>query len=485
MKKTLKNLVIFTSLFAVSIFSSYFITLSVIQTKNELTSKEKFFNELKTLDDYSIKKVYININDNINNHKIDVNLKDCKINLSSLNDEVNISLDSKISINLDYSEFLNAGLTFLDNEVFLKSCSELLGDENISFKVDTISNLISSLTNSTILENGFSLDDLFNFNLLNNMYNSLKETKNSQEMHCFLIELNDYDSAIEFVTDEEYKLMSLETTAPLRINQSTTINIKATDILKEEQSKIEKPKDSFKSIDVVFDVVSNLISRFDKTNGKGVSINIGDYTSNTPLLIKKDDKPFISFIGRIDVLNKQELDDYKFILNGLVELYLGSFTLKVNANAYLIDGVIYFETQTNDKGSIKLDTIESVLNSTTLDIPNMIYSLIDALGISKEIDDNYKLFKEFNIDDDSIELKLHMPFINQEENKSNIVDIKLDYDKTDNSFDKLYIPSISIENIDICDFSLSLNEEIATIPNINIQEYPSFDEFIINLFKNI
>lgn len=481
MKKGLKVSIIVLLFAGIVGTSGHFIGVSVSENIRLSKVTDTFKAKLKNDKNYHAKHVNLSFFDQNTNHNLEFRIQDFYLNLDDNN---NYKWQGELNVFYDYLEIYSGSAAILDNNVYLKTVSSTIVNENITFNSSSLSELKDSYNNSTLIDQKI-FDFAFSFEIFEKLEENLKHIE-TKDKTTFLFEspLKEYNSTLMFYTDRDCNLTKLKTLTSLEF-ENTLISIDASNIEVLPFVRISKPEGEFKSVQPLIDGTNDILKGFDIETGKGISFVLGDLETTKPISIYREEDLMAQLLGEFTIFNKDDKDDFIINYNGSLEFFMSSTSLPdVNVDITLKDDVFYISFIDKLNGSLKLSTVEEVFeinkDSLVTSIKSLMFNIVDLIGINHSFNNDYYFMKNLEVTDNSITTSLSLPVQTEEEiNKE--ISVQILY--KDSKFEKLNFGEVSYQNYTIKDLTLSLKNEIPEKPIINTEDFRSYDEIIKNLIS--
>ena len=346
MKNYVKYPLIFIGSFAAS-FLVFFWALPALTRhidRGELSNEDKFFNEIKTLDNYEINDAVFTLAKNVTKDNIETKevyniVADLKLDASDVD---NLKLAGAIDIyyNVTYNNFVSPiisfDFTYVDSSLYLNTDDIFFGKQNISFELKNFTDILNILPLD-------SITNYFDLNLIFGYLCDIEEVNPNGEDYLyktFSLNIPDFQTEVIFRTDEDFKLTELFTRKgqEFKLEDGLTLSINASNIIKGEKVNIITPNpDDYINLDNLLLSTSNL---FTSLNNEGIGLK-GDLS--------------VSF-ANINLINFNEISiDINKDYNAFINIKEGALGLEGNIRVY--DNVGYIE---NSKEKI---TPESLFES--------------------------------------------------------------------------------------------------------------------------
>ena len=217
MKNYVKYPLIFIGSFAAS-FLVFFWALPALTRhidRGELSNEDKFFNEIKTLDNYEINDAVFTLTKNVTKDNIETKevyniVTDLKLDASDVD---NLKLAGAIDIyyNVTYNNFVSPiisfDFTYVDSSFYLNTDDIFFGKQNISFELKNFTDILNILPLD-------SITDYFDLNLIFGYLSDIEEVNPNGEDYLyktFSLNIPDFQTEVIFRTDEDFKLTELFT----------------------------------------------------------------------------------------------------------------------------------------------------------------------------------------------------------------------------------------------------------------------------------
>ena len=238
--------------------------------QNDISNEDRFFSEIKTVDNYSIKDaniVYYTTQLNNDKEVID-RVYDVKFDVDlNLKDMENIKAKGAITVDYSYlygtgvNRLIDADFYYVDNSIYIDSKSGFLGTNDYTFKESSLMNLISSLMGDD--------QSYLDLNLIFGYFSNIKEVKENDkyiyDTKTFKMEIEEFKTAIIFKADKNYKLTSLYTAGGQDFSfngGSSKLRLSALNIKKGEEVNVELPSNyqDYKPIDDLLNSLGGLLT---------------------------------------------------------------------------------------------------------------------------------------------------------------------------------------------------------------------------------
>ena len=481
MRKWLRNTLICLVCAGVTTTAGYFIGVEVSENIRLSKANETFVEKLENANNFNIKHLNMNFFDEVTSHYFSFKLNN--LDLQIVDDE-NCNLKTDIQIFYDYMEIYSGSAVFLDKIFYLETNESSIINENLTFTSTALFSLKDAINNTT-----FSDIHLFDFDFKLDIFSQHKDeisqVKNDdRETFLFEMPVKKYNTKLMFYSDKEFNLNKFKSSTPFEL-EDTLLSIDASNISYVEKIEIKKPENNFLTLESLINSSSNFLNCFNKENGKGISLNLGGSENNLPLLIYSNDVLLADLQGKLNVYNKNEND--KFVLNykGKLNLYIAELELPDSEIEITIqDEILYLKFGSLLKASVKMSTLEKVLQINQQEFSNkikeLLFDFIDLAGINKSFNEDYVFVKNIEENDGVINTTISIPV--QESEQEN-TDLNTYIEMENNKFKSIYTSDISYENYTISNIFVTFNDELDEKPVIDPSEYTQYDTIIENLLN--
>lgn len=471
MRTFIKYLLIFLTPFCIS-FSFFFGAYPVIQrnlNENKISNEDKFFNELKNINTYSIKDANLTlykINNELESKPIsDVYNINLNININPL-DSLDIKANGRIHIKysnakgINNLDILDTNFTYFDKNIYFDNFG-LIYNKPIYFNIDNFYNLFTNFA--------YRLPESLDLDSFINCLSDIKEIKEANsdfviyKTKSFLLNYN--DNKLVLRSDENYVLNSIFTLAneDIKINDDYYLRVNISNIKKGTVVSVIKPNKEFNNMD---NLIEAIVKRNNKIKvDKGSSININEFS--------------IEYLNKINITsnNLRVDDDLKgnfYIYNpNEIKLNLTNLVnLSIKGDIRIYDNKIYFQSFLDEnKSYIDLNILLNEMKKNKIPTGDFTY-FYNKLNK----DSTYSIINQINSSDNSSVITLnnnlenkdsYINFYHQNKNLTNInltnfviddfvVNTNLILSETYNSFENDYNNFNSSEYIDKTDILISL-----------------------------
>ncbi len=458
----LKYLLIFLIPFCIS-FSFFFGAYPVIQrnlNENQISNEDKFINELKNINTYSIKDA------NLTLYKVNNRLESKPISdVYNINLNINInpldSLDIKTNgrINIKYSNakginnlnILDTNFTYLDKNIYFDNFG-LVYNKPIYFNLDNFYNLFDNFA--------YQLPESLNLNSFINCLSNIKEIKEANsdfviyKTKTFLLNYN--ENKLVLRTDENYILNSIFTLAneDIQINDDYYLRVNITNIKKGTVVSVIKSSKDFIHVDNLMDSIVNRNNKIKMA--KGSSININEFSieySNKVNINANNLRVDDDLNGNFYIYNPNEI---KLSLTNLVNL-------SIKGDIRIYDDKIYFQSFLDEnKSYIDLNVLSTEMKKNKIATGDLTY-FYNKLNK----DSTYSIINQINSNDVNTFITLN----NNLENKDSYINF---YHQNKN------LTNINVTNFVIDDYIVNSNLILSETYNDFKNDYNNFnkDEYI-------
>ena len=446
---------------------------------NNITST--FVEKLEKTNCYKAKHLNLDFFDKETSHHFSLKFTDFELKIG-----VNDTYDFKgeLKFYYDYLEIYSGSAVFLDEIFYLETHESMLIDDNFSFSAESLKSFRESFNSSTLLDTKI-FDFSFNLNIFDDFDQNIKEikTKDPNEF-LFEIPLNKYNSTVLFYTDADCQLRKMKTLTAIEL-ENTLLSMDASNIEFSDYIIIKKPDLKYESLTSLLDGANDILQKFNKETGKGISLALGNSTLNQPLSIYREDDLIASLLGELNIYNKTNNEDFLINYKGNLEFYIVDEPLPdVTVDITLTDDVFYISFGDLTKGSLKMSTIEQIfeINKDELisQIKSLIFNIVDLIGINYSFNEDYRFIRSIDVVEERITTTLSIPVTNEEETNT---DFSFEITTKNSKFESFTFGEISYENYKISNLSMSINGELPEKPIINKEDYRSYDEIIKNLIN--
>ena len=446
---------------------------------NNITST--FVEKLEKTNCYKAKHLNLDFFDQETSHHFSLKFTDFELKIG-----VNDTYDFKgeLKFYYDYLEIYSGSAVFLDEIFYLETHESMLIDDNFSFSAESLKSFRESFNSSTLLDTKI-FDFSFNLNIFDDFDQNIKEikTKDPNEF-LFEIPLNKYNSTVLFYTDADCQLRKMKTLTAIEL-ENTLLSMDASNIEFSDYIIIKKPDLKYESLTSLLDGANDILQKFNKETGKGISLALGNSTLNQPLSIYREDDLIASLLGELNIYNKTNNEDFLINYKGNLEFYIIDEPLPdVTVDITLTDDVFYISFGDLTKGSLKMSTIEQIfeINKDELisQIKSLIFNIVDLIGINYSFNEDYRFIRSIDVVEERITTTLSIPVTNEEETNT---DFSFEITTKNSKFESFTFGEISYENYKISNLSMSINGELPEKPIINKEDYRSYDEIIKNLIN--
>ena len=446
---------------------------------NNITST--FVERLKKTNCYKAKHLNLDFFDQETSHHFSLKFTDFELKIG-----VNDTYDFKgeLKFYYDYLEIYSGSAVFLDEIFYLETHESMLIDDNFSFSAESLKSFRESFNSSTLLDTKI-FDFSFNLNIFDDFDQNIKEikTKDPNEF-LFEIPLNKYNSTVLFYTDADCQLRKMKTLTAIEL-ENTLLSMDASNIEFSDYIIIKKPDLKYESLTSLLDGANDILQKFNKETGKGISLSLGNSALNQPLSIYREDDLIASLLGELNIYNKTNNEDFLINYKGNLEFYIIDEPLPdVTVDITLTDDVFYISFGDITKGSLKMSTIEQIfeINKDELvsQIKSLIFNIVDLIGINYSFNEDYRFIRSIDVVEEKITTTLSIPVTKEEETNT---DFSFEITTKNSKFESFTFGEISYENYKISNLAMSINDELPEKPIINKEDYRSYDEIIKNLIN--
>ena len=481
MKKWIKVVIFSAFCSAVVGTAGYFIGVNVTNNIRLSKATEFFINNLKSNKKYSIKNLNFDFFDTKTSHCFGLNLNDVELEIDQNN---NCNFKSEMTFTYDYIEIYTGSAVFLENSFYLTTESSLLTTENIYFNTSSLKEFRESFNNTTLVDVDI-FDFNFNLDIFDDFENKIKKIDtNDQTTFVFELPVKTHNSTLTFYSDDEFNIKKMKTATALEY-ENTLISIDASNISFIDDINIEKPTNNFVDFNLILNNTANILDNFSAEDGPGLSIILGNKDNDLPLLFTYKEQDIFGIYGTLNIYNKNENDDFIFTFDGLIDIYLGERIIEGSPlKVTVMNSVYYIDIGEYLSGSIKSETLQNVfqVNKEELELQtkDMLYNLIDLMGINRSFNEEYVLLKEINEAKDSFTTIISFPVqkIN-EMNEEFSIAIGFNEDK----ISSISISDISYKDVSISNTFIQFGNELSEKPEINPDDYSELDEVVENLIN--
>lgn len=458
----LKYFLIFLIPFCIG-FSFFFGAYPVIQrnlNENKISNEDKFFNELKNINTYSIKDANLTlykVNNELESKPIsDVYNINLNININPL-DSLGIKANGKI--NIEYSNakginnlaILDSNFTYLDKNIYFDNFG-LVYNKPIYFNLDNFYNFFDNLA--------YQLPESLDLNSFINCLSNIKEIKEANsdfviyKTKTFLLNCN--ENKLVLRTDENYILSSIFTLTneDIKINDDYYLRVNINNIKKGTVVSVIKPNKEFNNVD---NLMSSLANRNNKIKeDKGSSINISEFMveySNKISISANNIRIDDDLKGNFYIYNPNEI---KLNLTNLVNL-------SIKGDIRIYDNKIYFPSFLDEnKSYIDLNILLNEMKKNKIPTGDLTY-FYNKLNK----DSTYSIINQISNSDTNTVFTLN----NNLENKDSFINF---YHQNKN------LTNINLTNFVIDDFIVNSNLILSETYNDFKNDYSNFnkDEYI-------
>ena len=446
---------------------------------NNITST--FVEKLEKTNCYKAKHLNLDFFDQETSHHFSLKFTDFELKIG-----VNDTYDFKgeLKFYYDYLEIYSGSAVFLDEIFYLETHESMLIDDNFSFSAESLKSFRESFNSSTLLDTKI-FDFSFNLNIFDAFDQNIKEikTKDPNEF-LFEIPLNKYNSTVLFYTDADCQLRKMKTLTAIEL-ENTLLSMDASNIEFSDYIIIKKPDLKYEPLTPLLDGANDILQKFNKETGKGISLSLGNSALNQPLSIYREDDLIASLLGELNIYNKTNNEDFLINYKGNLEFYIVDEPLPdVTVDITLTDDVFYISFGDITKGSLKMSTIEQIfeINKDELvsQIKSLIFNIVDLIGINYSFNEDYRFIRSIDVVEEKITTTLSIPVTKEEETNT---DFSFEITTKNSKFESFTFGEISYENYKISNLAMSINDELPEKPIINKEDYRSYDEIIKNLIN--
>lgn len=429
MKNYVKYPLIFIGSFAAS-FLVFFWALPALTRhidRGELSNEDKFFNEIKTLDNYEINDAVFTLTKNVTKDNIETKevyniVTDLKLDASDVD---NLKLAGAINIyyNVTYNNFISPiisfDFTYVDSSLYLNTDDIFFGKQNISFELKNFTDILNILPLD-------SITNYFDLNLIFGYLSDIEEVNPNGEDYLyktFSLNIPDFQTEVIFRTDEDFKLTELFTRKgqEFKFEDGSTLSINASNIIKGEKVNITTPNpDDYINLDNLLLSTSNI---FTSLNNEGIGLK-GDLS--------------VSF-ANINLINFNDISiDINKDYNAFINIKEGALGLEGNIRVY--DNVGYIE---NSKEKITPESIDALINLIGTNNNDTYNNLFYDILSDYYLDNTYRFISDINLENNVFTLEINNGL------RPNIISIEYNEEN--------FINEINISNLNVKGMNLNAN----------------------------